>query len=154
MKAHYIRELGVNSFEKFISVFVEGQTKPYVLRIAGHFYDTDKSLADDFPATRSVIGFSSLPIQVGEAYRGEVANDSFWVANLSSEDVTVSFKDFSDSLRIVPEYHVMGPMSRVRFFYEISVDTLSWGRRVYHATPYAGTQPLEPVSFTLTAVEN
>lgn len=154
VKALYTRELGVNSFEKFISVFVEGQRKPYVLRIAGHFYETEKSLADDFPATRSMIGFSSIPIQVGEAYRGEVASDSFWVANLSSEDVTVSFRDCSDSLRIVPEYHVMSPMSRVRFFYEVSVDTLSWGRKVYHATPYAGTQPLEPVSFSLLAVEN
>ncbi|MBP5558314.1 MAG: DUF1573 domain-containing protein [Bacteroidales bacterium] len=154
VKAVYIRELGVNSFEKFISVFVDGQTKPYVLRIAGSFYETDKSLADDFPATRSIIGFASLPVQAGEAYSGELANDSFWVANLSDKSISLSFKPLSESLKVVPEYQYIDPNSRTRFYYEISVDTLSLGRRVYEAVPLVDDKPLDPVSFTLTAIEN
>ncbi len=154
VKAIYIRELGVNTFEKFISVFVDGQSKPYVLRIAGSFYETGKSLADDFPATVSMLGFASSPIQAGEAYRGELANDSFWVANLSDKSISLSFKSLSESLNVVPEYQYLDPHSRTRFYYEISVDTLSWGKRVYEAVPLVDDKPLEPVSFSLTAIEN
>lgn len=154
VKAIYIRERGVNTFEKFISVFVDGQTKPYVLRIAGSFFETDKSLADDFPAARSIVGFASLPVQVGEAYRGELANDSFWVANLSDKSISLSFKSLSESLKVVPEYQYLDPHSRTRFYYEISVDTLSWGKRVYEAVPLVDDKPLDPVSFSLTAIEN
>ena len=154
VKALYIRELGVESFEKFISVFVDGQSKPYVLRIAGSFFETDKSLSDDFPASVSMVGFASLPIQVGEAYRGELAYDSFWVANLSDETISLSFKPLSDDLTISPDYHYLNPKSRIRFYYEITVDSLSLGRKQYQAVPLVDDKPLEPIAFSLTAVEN
>jgi len=154
VKALYVRERNADTFEKFISVFVEGRSKPYVLRIAGSFYETDSALSAEFPAVLGPLAFTSSPIDIGDVHSGTQTYDSFWLANLSPKALRVSFKGCSSSIIITPDSLTVAPMSRARFNYVIDVDTLSWGRRVYQAIPVASGKELDPVSFVLTAIQD
>ena len=154
VKAVYHRESNVNSFEKFISVFFEGSSKPVVLRIAGSFHETRGGLSKEFPVSRGPLGFAYSPIRYGNAVRGTLASDAFWVANLSDAPVRLDFTSFSDSLDVYPSEIVIQPNDRQRFGYTIKLDTGSWGLRRYTATPVINGVPAEPVTFTLVAVED
>ncbi len=154
VRAEYFRERSADSFEKFISVFVEGVPKPYVLRIAGSFHETESGLAKEFPYRLSDIGFASSVLNAGEAYAGTRASDSFWVANFSNEPLTVSFSELSDGLAVSPDYLRIDPQSRVRFTYFVDVDSLVWGRRLYAFTPVADGKPLDKVSLALTVTQD
>ena len=144
----------VDSFEKFISVFLEGQTKPYVLRIAGSFTEAPESLLADFPARSGSLGFYSLPVVVGEVYSGTLTEDSFWVANFSNKAAAVSFKDTPSGMKITPEVQTIRPMERARFNYAIEVDKKCWGRKLYKAVPVVNGAKSAPVYFSLTATED
>ena len=154
VKATYYRETNVNSFEKFISVFFDGTSKPTVLRIAGTFYETSEALASEFPVVRGPVGFMFSPINHGQVSPGSLASDSFWVANLSSEPARVSFTALSDSLDIYPGDIVIPATSRQRFNYAIKVDSSAWGLRRFDATPVVNGTLYEPVTFTVITVED
>lgn len=154
VKVRYVREMNVDSFEKFISVFFDGLPKPVVLRISGNFYETSAVLSDEFPVTRGPLRFKASPYDTGCTPQGQTARDSFWVANDSQDAVVVTFKDPSDSLSIWPSEQMISPLSRARFFYIINVDSEVWGRRLYSVTPVAGGTPQESISFAVTAIED
>lgn len=154
VRAVYVRERNVDSFEKFISVFLEGQSKPYVLRIAGSFTEAPESLLADFPARSGSLGFYSLPVVVGEVYSGTLTEDSFWVANFSNKAAAVSFKDTPSGMKITPEVQTIRPMERARFNYAIEVDKKCWGRKLYKAVPVVNGAKSAPVYFSLTATED
>ena len=154
VKAAYIRERNVDSFEKFISVFVEGKSKPYVLRIAGSFTEAPESLIADFPARSGSLGFYSLPIKLGEVYSGTLTEDSFWVANFSDKAVAVSFKDMPSGMDITPAVQSIRPMQRARFNYAIKVDKKHWGKKLYKAVPVVNDKKTDPIYFSLTVTED
>lgn len=154
VRAIYTRERNVDSFEKFISVFVEGKAKPYVLRIAGSFTEAPESLLADFPARSGSLGFTSLPIKLGEVYAGTLSEDTFWVANFSDKAVAVSFKDMPCGMDITPEVQSIRPNERARFNYAIKVDKKHWGKRLYKAVPVINGKKSAPVYFNLTATED
>ena len=154
VKAIYYRERNVSSFEKFISVFFEGTSKPVVLRIAGSFYETSEALAAEFPVSRGPVGLMFSPIRYGNVLRGANASDTFWAANLSPAPARITFTSLSDSLDIYPADIVIQPKSRQRFTYSVNVDSTAWGLRSYNATPVVNGTAYEPVQFTVVVIED
>ena len=152
--AVYNREFGANSFEKLISVFVDGVPKPNVLRIAGSFYETKEVLGSEFPVSRGPLGFNYSPIDLGNVCRGSQVQRSFWAANLSSDDIKVEFADLSDGLDIYTSDKNLSPSTRKEFHFSIDVDTTSWGLRHYYATPVVNGKQYQPVSFDIVAIED
>lgn len=154
VKAVYARELFVKSFEKFISVFVEGQSKPYVLRIAGTLYDTSDILSSEFPVVRGALGLKDSPLPAGKRLAGTYINVSFWAANLSPEPIAVEFTNLSDSLEISPAVQSIKPVGRARFFFSLPVSPDTWGPQFFYATPVVDGIAQEPVSFSVIAIDD
>ncbi len=154
VRALYNKELNSESFEKFISVFFDGLSKPFVLRISGSFHETEDALSKDFPVRLGPLGLSASPLNLGEVYAGDSESGYFWVANLSDEAASIEFRNLSDSLSIQPSGLRIEPQSRERFRYRVGVDTLSWGRRSYSAQPCISGKVFEDISFVLTATQS
>ena len=154
VRAEYHRERDRDAFEKFVSVFVEGSKKPYVLRIAGSFYETDEVLARDFPVQRGPLGFKSDVLELSTSHPGEVNKGQILVANLSGAAVSLSFSDLSDGLSMPASRIVIQPGSRRNVSYHIDVDSLVWGRRTYSFTPMADGEAYEPIRLSTMVLDN
>ena len=85
----YEKELYADQFDKNISVFFEGESKPVMLRIRGSFYDTSETLADDFPAQRGDLGFDSDSFDLKELIQGVEFRGRFFVANMGEKPIDV-----------------------------------------------------------------
>ena len=145
--ATYYREQTRNSFEKFISVFVDGVAKPYVLRIAGSFYETESSLAHEYPINHSGLGLKQELSDLGVMYPGDIKSSGIWFANLTGEDMTIDFKDVSDSLTIYLPVSKIPAMSQKEFRYDLAIDSLVWGERFYKFTPVVNGKATKPITF-------
>lgn len=152
--ATYYREQSRDSFEKFISVFVDGVTKPFVLRIAGSFYDTESSLAHEFPINLSGLGVKREMYDLGVLHPGDVHSSGVKLANLTGEDIHVGFTGVSDSLRIFVPISLMTPMSQKEFRYQLAVDSLVWGERFYDFTPMVNGKATKPMTFKVTVLDD
>ena len=135
------------SFEKFVSVFFEGESKPVVLRICGSFYDTDKSLAADYPVVENGLGLSRREYDLGYLHHGAVSSGSIAVANLTDGNLTVSFIDTSDALTVTPSSRLMYSKSTFSFRYSIDVASMGWGPVNFSAVPMVNGRPGTPVRF-------
>ena len=154
VRADYYREQTRNSFEKFISVFVDGVSKPYVLRIAGSFYDTQSSLEGSYPVRRGSIGFTQDFIDLGTLHPGDVQNGHIWFANLSDDFLGINFDKLSDSLTIdLPRYGISAT-SEMKASYTLSIDSLVWGERFYYATPIVDDKPQAPLTFKVMVLDS
>ena len=151
--AEYHQERGYDTFEKFISVFVEGVSKPYVLRIAGSFKDNDDILLKEFPVPRGELGFREEVIAAGKSYPGKEVSGRFQLANFSDNNVTLSFADVSDGLNLFPDRLSVAPHSRVYVNYLLQPDSLVWGRRIYSFTPVIRDLAFESLSIS-TMLDN
>ena len=154
VKADYYRELTRNSFEKFISVFVDGVSKPYVLRIAGSFYDTQSSLEASYPVKRGNLGLVNEVIDFGTVYPGYVQRGRFWLANFSEDYLGINFEKLSDSLSISLNRYKISPTSETDASYSISIDSTVWGERFYYATPIVDGKAQAPITFKATVLDN
>ena len=154
VRADYYREQTRNSFEKFISVFVDGVAKPYVLRIAGSFYDTQSSLEGSYPIKRGNIGFTQDVMDLGTLHPGDVQYGHIWFANLSDEFLGINFDKLSDSLSIdLPRYGISAT-SEMKASYTLAIDSLAWGERYYYATPVVDDKPQAPLTFKVMVLDN
>lgn len=154
VRADYYREQTRNSFEKFISVFVDGVSKPYVLRIAGSFYDTQSTLEASYPVRRGNIGFTQDVIDLGTMHPGYVQRGAVWLANLSEDYLGINFDNLSDSLVMdLPRYKI-SPATEMEASYTLAIDSLIWGERFYYATPLVDNKPQEPLTFKVTVLDN
>ena len=154
VRADYYREQTRNSFEKFISVFVDGAPKPYVLRIAGSFYDTKSSLEGSYPVKRGNLGLIHEVMDLGTVHPGSVQTGHIWLANFSQDHLGINFINLSDSLSIDLKRYKLSPTSETEASYSLSVDSLVWGERYYYATPLVDGQAQDPVSFKVTVLDN
>ena len=144
----YTRESVADSFDKGISVFFKGDSKPCLLRISGSFFDTELSLARDFPCRRSSLGFSDGREDVGKVHPGELVFRNLFLANFSDREITVSFDDIADGLELSRTSCVIAPKSRFEMSATILPDSLRWGRRNYYFTPVVDGERCEPVAFS------
>ena len=154
VRADYYREQTRNSFEKFISVFVDGVTKPYVLRIAGSFYDTQSSLEASYPVRRGNLGLTQDVIDLGTVHPGDEFNGRIWLANLTDQDLDINFDKLSDNLLVdVPRYKIFAT-TEMDASYTLTIDSLVWGERFYYATPVVDGKAQDPIKFKVLVLDN
>ena len=147
VKVIYRREAGATSFEKFVSVFVSGESKPVVLRISGSFYDTSGSFERDFPERLGPIGAKFKLFDLGNLHHGSIVSRRFTLANVSGDDANLEFTSLSDSLRIKPVSRVMYAGTRETFRYTLSIASEGWGPQYFYATPVIDGTEYEPFVF-------
>ena len=150
ISATYKNEDGPVPFDKTLTVYIAGVSKPVVLRLRGIVHEKKKSLAELYGAEKiGTMGLKSLHYKVSNILQGESSSDEAKIANLGTKPMKVTFTDVSPHLtvEVVPATVPAGETAALRF--SVKSDPEIWGKHVYKATPVVnGVKAGKPVTVT------
>lgn len=141
----YSKELYSQLFDKTVSVFFEGESRPVLLRISGSFFDTPETLAADFPVLRGTLGLEGDSFNIGEQVRGREFRGRFFVANTGEDPLDLRLDTSDAALSVTPSVFDIPAFERKLIDYSVILDTLAWGWRTYSIIPVVGGDSFEPV---------
>ena len=146
----YKNEDGPVPFDKTLTVYIAGVSKPVILRLRGIVHETKKSLSELYGAVKlGSMGLKSLNYKVPNVLQGESSSDEAKVANLGKQPMKVTFTDVSPNLtvEVVPATVPAGETAALRFSVKSAPSV--WGKHVYSATPVVnGVKAAKPVTVT------
>jgi len=148
ISATYKNEDGPIPFDKTLTVYIAGVSKPVILRLRGVVHEKQKSLTELYGAERiGNLGLKGLSYKVPNVLQGESSSDEAKVANLGKQPLKLTFTDVSRNLTIEadPATIPAGKTATLRF--SVKGDLSIWGRHTYRATPVVNgkkaSKPLE-----------
>ena len=148
ISATYKNEDGPVPFDKTLTVYIAGVSKPIILRLRGLVHEKKKSVAELYGAEKlGTMGLKSLNYKVSNILQGESSSDEAKIANLGTKPMKVTFTDVSPNLTIevVPATVPAGETAALRF--SVKSDPNLWGKHVYQATPVVnGVKAAKPVN--------
>lgn len=131
----YLNDQGPYPFDKALSVYSSGSTKPIVLRIKGLAYEKERSLKDMFPITIGTLGIKNNTIKGGQITQGNSKEGVFTVANISNNSVTVSFANLSAGLTLRMDNYTIPANGVADIYYKIDTKAaVKWGNTNYSAS--------------------
>ena len=150
ISATYKNEDGPVPFDKTLTVYIAGVSKPVILRLRGIVHEKKKSVAELYGAEKiGTMGLKSLNYKVQNILQGESSSDEAKIANLGTKPMKVTFTDVSKDLTIevVPATVPAGETAALRFAVKSNPEV--WGKHVYKATPVVnGVKGSKPVTVT------
>ena len=148
ISATYKNEDGPVPFDKTLTVYIAGVSKPVILRLRGIVHEKKKSVAELYGAEKlGAMGLKSLNYKVQNILQGESSSDEAKIANLGTKPMKVTFTDVSPNLTIevVPATVPAGETAALRF--SVKSDPAVWGKHIYKATPVVnGVKAAKPIS--------
>ena len=148
ISATYKNEDGPVPFDKTLTVYIAGVSKPIILRLRGLVHEKKKSVAELYGAEKlGTMGLKSLNYKVSNILQGESSSDEAKIANLGTKPMKVTFTDVSPNLTIevVPATVPAGETAALRF--SVKSDPNLWGKHIYKATPVVnGVKAAKPVN--------
>ena len=151
----YSNDEGPHSFDKSISVYFEGVKGPLVLRIRGDVFKEKIAIEKSYPVHYEGIGLKKGLIKIGNLSQGEQKSTDFTVANVSGEDLSLSWKDVDAHLSIYPSEISIKAGQTARLSVSVRADRKLWGKNFYHARPVVCGRAAEDVlSFWAVSKEN
>ena len=132
----FLNDQGAYPFDKSLTVYVTGSSRPIVLRIKGIVTQKPKSVKQQYPVKIGHIGLKKAQIDYGQAYYGSISKGAIEVANLAGSPIKVTFTDFSKGFYINANPEVIGAREKSDLIF--SIDTRAahaWGPTVFSATP-------------------
>ncbi|AGY54002.1 hypothetical protein BRDCF_p1375 [Bacteroidales bacterium CF] len=132
----FLNDQGAYPFDKSLTVYVTGSSRPIVLRIKGVVTQKPKSVKQQYPVKIGHLGLKKNQIDYGQAYYGSISKGAVEVVNLAGSPIKVTFTDFSKGFYINANPEVIGAGARSDLIF--SIDTRAahtWGPTVFSATP-------------------
>ena len=146
----YKNEDGPVPFDKTLTVYIAGVSKPVILRMRGVVHEKKKSVAELYGDVKiGTLGLKSLQYRVPNVLQGESSGEEAKIANLGKQPLKVTFADVSPNLsvEVSPATIPAGETAALRF--TVKADPKIWGQHVYKATPVLnGKKADKPLSFT------
>ena len=146
----YKNEDGPIPFDKTLTVYIAGVSKPVILRMRGVVHEKKKSVAELYGSVKlGSLGLKSLQYRVPNVLQGESSGEEAKIANLGKQPLKVTFADVSPNLtvEVSPATIPAGETAALRF--SVKADPKVWGTHTYSATPVLnGKKADKPLSFT------
>ena len=146
----YKNEDGPVPFDKTLTVYIAGVSKPVILRMRGVVHEKKKSVAELYGIEKlGALGLKSLQYRVPNILQGESSGEEAKIANLGKQPLKVTFADVSPNLsvEVSPATIPAGETAALRF--TVKADPKIWGQHVYRATPVLnGKKADKALSFT------
>ena len=146
----YKNEDGPVPFDKTLTVYIAGVSKPVILRMRGVVHEKKKSVAELYGDVKiGTLGLKSLQYRVPNVLQGESSGEEAKIANLGKQPLKVTFADVSPNLsvEVSPATIPAGETAALRF--TVKADPKIWGQHVYKATPVLnGKKADKALSFT------
>ena len=150
ISATYKNEDGPVPFDKTLTVYIAGVSKPVILRLRGVVHEKKKSVAELYGVEKlGSLGLKSLKYKVSNVLQGESSADEAKVANLGKQPLKVTFTDVSPNLTISVEPQTIAPGETASLRFSVKSDPKLWGKHIYSATPVLnGKKASKPVTVT------
>ena len=150
ISATYKNEDGPVPFDKTLTVYIAGVSKPVILRLRGVVHEKKKSVAELYGIEKlGALGLKSLKYKVSNILQGESSADEAKVANLGKQPLKVTFADVSPNLTISVEPQTIAPGETASLRFSVKSDPKVWGRHTYSATPVLnGKKASKPLTVT------
>ena len=146
----YKNEDGPVPFDKTLTVYIAGVSKPVILRMRGVVHEKKKSVAELYGSVKlGTLGLKSLQYRVPNVLQGESSGEEAKIANLGKQPLKVTFADVSPNLtvEVSPATIPAGETAALRF--SVKADPKIWGTHTYSATPVInGAKASKPVTVT------
>jgi hypothetical protein len=150
--AVYTKERLSDSFEKIISVFFDGYSKPVLLSIRGRFKDSEDSLESDFTATRGNLGLEDDTFDVGNIVAGDSFANELFVANMGDNSMHLEFVCDKEGVSFNPSVLDIPALSRKYVNYAVIAKPGALGRIDYSCIPVVDGEKKAPLLFHAVAV--
>ncbi len=130
----FTNDQGPYPFNKSITVYIAGLSKPVILRLKGVAHDKAKSLSELFPIAAGAIGFHDAIVSMGQIEQGLARSIELEIANTSSREVKVSFSDMTPGLKVSIAESRIAAKSKARIV--CVVDTKATTGEKWGKTPF------------------
>ena len=150
--AVYSNDEGAYPFDKALTVYISGETKPVILRLRGVVHDKKKSLKELYPQNFNGFAMRTILIDLGDIDQGNSKSDNISVANISTKPITVSFSEMSSGIEISPNPLKINANSKADL--TISLNTkkdLKWGNSDYKASVSVDNQKVSGKNINIKA---
>ncbi|MBR1706546.1 MAG: DUF1573 domain-containing protein [Bacteroidales bacterium] len=138
----YKNEDGPLPFDKTLTAYIAGLSRPVTLRLRGMVHDKKRPLSELYGAHRlGALGLKSLEYKAGNLPQGESAGDEATVANLGKDPLLVTFTEVSPQLTLSVEPNPIPANSTAKLRFSIKADPQQWGLNRYFATPVLDGTP-------------
>lgn len=130
----YSNDQGPYPFDKMLSVYITGFSKPYVLRIRGVVHQKKFTVADTHPVVMGQLRLRKRELELGQIRQGMVKTDSVEVINTGKHPVFIQCKSSHDNLSVSAVPSRLNPQEKGVIVY--SIDTRKkeeWGNVLYTA---------------------
>ena len=150
ISATYKNEDGPIPFDKTLTVYIAGVSKPVILRLRGIVHEKKKSVAELYGAVKlGPMGLKSLNYKVPNVLQGESSSDEAKIANLGKQPMKVTFTDVSPNLTVEVEPAPVPAGGTAALRFSVKSDPAVWGKHVYSATPVInGAKAAKPITVT------
>ena len=130
----FSNDQGPYPFNKSVTVYVSGLTKPVVLKVRGVAHNKAKSLSELFPSAYGPLGFRETWVSMGQIDQGLARSVEVEVANTSGRDIEVRFEDVTPGLSVSLPENVIPAKSKARI--TCVVDTRRTSEERWGKTPF------------------
>lgn len=135
ISSSYTNDEGPYPFDKSLTVYVSGISKPIILKLRGVSHNRKQSLSELYPVRFGQLGLKQTSLKCGNVETGNVKSEQTNVANLSSSPINVTFSDVSKGLSIKVSPNPIPPGEVAVLQYSVTGMEGIWGKNFYYATP-------------------
>jgi hypothetical protein len=150
----YTNDEGPYPFDKNITVYISGITKPIILKIRGIAYDKKKSLEEIYTFNNNGLGLKETEFKCGNLEQGGHKTEISTVANLNNSPLKVEFTKVSPGLSISLDQSTIPARSTAKMKFTVTADRSRWGKNFYYATPVVNGKEQKPIAIWAFTKEN
>lgn len=141
IKVVFNNDQGPYPFNKTLTVYASGVSKPILLRIKGVAHDKKKSISELYPVHYGPVGVKESKLSFGQMEQGSVRSIEVELANITNKSVSVSFSEMTPGLSLSANKLDIAPNSIVKVICTINTAKTSskkWGKTPFSFTLKAG----------------
>lgn len=136
ISATYSNEDGPYPFDKTLTVYISGLSKPVLLRLRGVVHEKAVPLAELYGDGRiGDLGLKERLIKAGNMEQGGSRTEEVRVANLGKKPLLVDFQDLSPQLSVGIDPNPIPAGQVAVMHFTVKADRSLWGRNEYYGTP-------------------
>lgn len=156
VSATYKNEDGPMPFDKTLTVYISGETRPTILRLRGVVHEKKKTLSQLYGEHKlGVLGLKSRSVRTGNLKQGQSVSENITVANLGSKPLQLAFIGQPQELKanVKPNPIPAGETATITF--TVTANKEKYGRNIYPIYPVInGKTADEPIEVETWTQEN
>ncbi|MBP9019103.1 MAG: DUF1573 domain-containing protein [Bacteroidales bacterium] len=152
----FLNDQGPYPFDKSLTVYVTGSSRPIVLRVKGIVTQKPKTLRQQYPVKIGQLGLKRNPVELGQIQYGTISKGAVEVVNLAGNPIKISFTDFSKGFYINAVPDLVPENGKTDLIFSIDTKAANnWGTTIFSASPVInGKKADRPIQIKATILEN